>query len=295
MDHPYKKKWKFGVVDLAVLLIFGFCVYVFFHKMETMLDYDWNWKAVGNYLIYKDPVTKSIKLNLLLSGFISTLKISIYASFFAFILGICFGLMRSGHSFIQKFFGFLYVEVIRNIPSLVLVFIFYFFISSQILDKLGLDVALRDCSIDFKRIVSFFFTDSSKINIFISAVVTLAIYEGAYVTEIIKSGLASVPKGQWDAGLSTGLSKFETFCFIIIPQALRNVLSPLAGQFISTIKDSAIMSVISVQELTFQGMEIMSATFLTFEIWLTITLLYFVLTFSLSRFAMYLEKKAPGD
>ena len=79
--------------------------------------------------------------------------------------------------------------------------------------------------------------------------------------------------------------------YISLPQALRNILSPLAGQFISTIKDSAIMSVISIQELTFQGMEIMAATFLTFEVWLTVTLLYFILTFTLSRIVSLIDRR----
>jgi polar amino acid transport system permease protein len=78
---------------------------------------------------------------------------------------------------------------------------------------------------------------------------------------------------------------------VILPQTFRKVAFPLAGQFISTIKDSAIVSVISIQELTFQGMELMSATFLTFEIWITITVLYFILTFSLSRSVAFLERK----
>ncbi len=79
---------------------------------------------------------------------------------------------------------------------------------------------------------------------------------------------------------------------MILPQAFRQVAFPLAGQFISTIKDSAIVSVISIQELTFQGMEIMAATFLTFEVWITVTLLYFILTFSLSRVIAFFEKKS---
>jgi polar amino acid transport system permease protein len=77
--------------------------------------------------------------------------------------------------------------------------------------------------------------------------------------------------------------------FVILPQAVRMVLPPLAGQFISTIKDSAIVSVISIQELTFQGMELMAATYLTFEIWITITLMYFALTFGCSLLARRLE------
>ncbi len=119
----------------------------------------------------------------------------------------------------------------------------------------------------------------------------LAIYEGAYISEIVRGGINGIDQGQWEAAWSVGLSRFNTFLRVILPQAFRRVAFPLAGQFISTIKDSAIVSVISIQELTFQGMELMAATFLTFEIWITIAVLYFILTFSLSRMVAILEKK----
>ncbi len=122
----------------------------------------------------------------------------------------------------------------------------------------------------------------------------MAIYEGAYISEIVRGGINGVSKGQWEAAWSMGLSQAQTFRLVVLPQAFRRTAFPLAGQFISTIKDSAIVSVISVQELTFQGMELMAATFLTFEIWITITLLYFLLTFSLSRTISFFENAWPS-
>jgi polar amino acid transport system permease protein len=117
----------------------------------------------------------------------------------------------------------------------------------------------------------------------------LGIYEGAYITEIVRSGIDSVDQGQWEAGSALGFDWWSSMRFIILPQAVRIVLPPLAGQFISTIKDSAIVSVISIQELTFQGMELMAATYLTFEVWITITIMYFGLTFGCSLLARKLE------
>jgi polar amino acid transport system permease protein len=125
--------------------------------------------------------------------------------------------------------------------------------------------------------------------IFIAAVLTLALYEGAYITEIVRSGIQSIERGQWEAAYALGLSKLDQLRFVILPQAVRRVIPPLTGQFISTIKDSAIVSVISVPELTFQGMELMAATFMTFEIWITVTVLYFLLTFSCSLLARRVE------
>jgi polar amino acid transport system permease protein len=118
---------------------------------------------------------------------------------------------------------------------------------------------------------------------------TMALLEGAYIAEIVRAGLQAVAKGQWEAGAALGLRRWQILRQIIFPQALRPMVPPLAGQFISTIKDSAIVSVISLQELTFQGMELMAATYLTFEIWICIALLYFLLTFGCSLLARRLE------
>ena len=115
-----------------------------------------------------------------------------------------------------------------------------------------------------------------------SALVTLALFEGAYITEIVRSGIESIEKGQWEASYALGLSRRQQIMHVILPQAIKRILPPLAGQFISTIKDSAIVSVISIQELTFQGMELMASTYLTFEVWITITVLYLMMALVLS-------------
>jgi len=212
-------------------------------------------------------------------------------AFFAFILGTLSGILGAKGSFEQRFFSRTYVETIRNIPSIVLVIIFYYFVSSQFLDAIGLDRLARNSSIPIQKALEFMFTGPAQINSFLSAVIALGLYEGAYVSEIVRGGIISIPKGQWEASWSLGLGSIKTFVLVIFPQALRKTAFPLAGQFISTIKDSAIVSVISIQELTFQGMELMAATFLTFEIWISITLLCLALTFTLSQSVSFLEKK----
>jgi len=121
--------------------------------------------------------------------------------------------------------------------------------------------------------------------------VALALYEGAYITEIVRAGIQSVDKGQWEAALSVGLSPFKRMRLVIFPQALTRILPPLAGQFISTIKDSSIISVISIQELTFQGMELMAAALITFEVWITVMLLYLVVCLACSLAVAMLEER----
>lgn len=289
MSIPGSGRGRFGVVDGVALCVVAACLVWFFHRVGAVPDYRWEWGAIPSYILRRGE--GGWVPNLLLTGFFTTVKLSFWATLFASLIGVLAGAMRAFGSPGQKLIGWLYVETLRNIPSLVLVFLFYYFISSQLLDLLGIDAWLRGRPPSIRAVVAFLFAGEAQINAFFSAVMTLAIYEGAYVTEIVRGGLMSVPKGQWEAARATGLSEVQAFRYVILPQALRKILSPLAGQFISTIKDSAIMSVISIQELTFQGMEIMAATFLTFEVWLTVTFLYFILTFPLSRAVAFIDRR----
>jgi len=276
---------------MAVVLIVIAAISFFFFRMGSLLDYHWEWEVIPNYFVFKDPITGTFRANMLLIGFMTTIRLSVWSTVMGFLLGTLTGIMGAKGSFSQRFVSRLYVETIRNIPSLVLVILFYFFVSSQFLDALRLDLWLRHQSDTIQGVVEFFLAGPSQINAFVSAVFALAIYEGAYISEIVRGGINGIPRGQWEAAYSSGLSRSQTFLWVILPQTFRRVAFPLAGQFISTIKDSAIVSVISIQELTFQGMELMAATFLTFEIWITITILYFILTFSLSRAVSFLEKR----
>ena len=277
---------------MAALIIAVAAISFFLFRMESVLAYDWNWSTIPQYLLYQDAETGEWTPNILLKGFFTTIKLSIWATVLAFILGTVSGIMGARGNGFQRFVNRTYVEIVRNIPSLVLLIIFYYFVSSQFLDMLGLDAWLRGQSAGIRQVVSFLWTDAGSMNAFVSAVTALALYEGAYISEIVRGGILGLPKGQWEAAFAIGLSGPKTFRLVILPQAFRNVAFPLAGQFISTIKDSAIVSVISIQELTFQGMELMAATFLTFEIWITVTLLYFILTFSLSLLINTLEKRS---
>jgi polar amino acid transport system permease protein len=286
------KSYKFTLVDILVVLLVMAATSFFLSRMGSVLTYEWEWESIPGYFIFKDSVTGKFRTNILLTGFFTTIRLSIWATGLGFFLGTISGMMGAKGSFSQRFVSRLYVETIRNIPSLVLVILFYYFVSSQFLDSLRLDLWLRNQSDGVQAVMEFILAGPAQINAFVSAVIALAIYEGAYISEIVRGGINGIPLGQWEAAWSLGLSRPKTFLLVILPQTFRQVAFPLAGQFISTIKDSAIVSVISIQELTFQGMELMAATFLTFEIWITITLLYFILTFSLSRSMAFMEKKA---
>ncbi len=286
-----KKDFKFSFVDIVVIALVIAAISFFFIRMVQVLDYKWEWDVMPSYFFYLDQVSGDLRANILVKGFLTTVKLSVWSTLIGFFLGTLSGIIGAKGSFEQRFISRIYVETIRNIPSLVLVFIFYYFVSSQFLDALALDEWVRNRPEQIKQIISIVFAEPAHINAFVSAIIALGIYEGAYISEIVRGGIVSIREGQWEAAYSLGLDKKRTFLLLILPQVFRKTAFPMAGQFISTIKDSAIVSIISIQELTFQGMEMMAATFLTFEIWTTITLLYFILTFSLSRTVSALEKK----
>jgi polar amino acid transport system permease protein len=120
----------------------------------------------------------------------------------------------------------------------------------------------------------------------------LACFSGAYVTEIVRAGIQSIHRGQTEASRSLGMTYAQSMWHIILPQAMRRILPPLAGQFISLIKDSSLLGIIAIRELTKATREAVSASLQPFELYLLCAVLYLVLTFSLSMFVLYLERRA---
>lgn len=242
------------------------------------LTYNWKWQVVPQYLFRYDEVLERWVPAILMQGFLTTLRLSIWATILATIIGTVMGLLRASQGLFQKLLSGTYVELVRNLPPLVLIFIFYFFVSDQILPPLGLEEWVRSSPDGTKKTIALLFAPPALLNSFVSALITLSIFEGAYVTEIVRAGIQSIEKGQWEASAALGLSQWQQMGHVILPQAIRRILPPLTGQFISTIKDSAIVSVISIQELTYQGMALMASTYLTFEVWITIGGMYLCLT-----------------
>ncbi len=195
-------------------------------------------------------------------GMLMTLWLSAVASFFGLIIGLVTGLCRVSKNPTLRSLSIFYVELIRGTPLLVQIFIFYFFLGTVL---------------DIGRIVA--------------GISALAIFAGAYVAEIIRAGIQSVPKGQTEAARSLGMSATQNMVHIVLPQALKRVLPPLAGQFISLIKDSSLVSVIAITDLTKSGREVITSTFATFEIWFTVALLYLLLTSVLSQLIAWVERR----
>jgi len=201
-------------------------------------------------------------LSLFLEGAALSLKISVLSLLISIPIGIGFGLLRVSKNKILSAIAAVYVEVIRGVPLLVLL-IWIYFVMGQ------------------------FF----KLGSYWSAVFGLAIFSGAFIAEIVRSGIQSVPKGQMEAARSSGMSYMQAMRLIILPQALKMVLPPMASQLIILIKDSSLVSTISVVDLTLIGKNLVATTFRSVEVWTFIALLYFVMTFSLSQIIRLIERK----
>jgi polar amino acid transport system permease protein len=275
------------VLSLALLGVFAYIIY----QVTVGLNYKWNWGMMPQYLFRYDSELGKWVPNLLMQGLFTTLRLSVWGTILATIFGTAMGLFRTSDSLFLRMVGRTYVELIRNLPPLVIIFIFYFFLSDQIMPMLGIDEFLRSSSPRVQRLFQILFASPRFASAFMSALFTLAIFEGAYITEIVRAGIQSVERGQWEASHALGLSKWHTMRHVILPQALQRILPPLAGQFISLIKDSSIVSVISIQELSYQGTQLMAATYRTIEIWITVSALYLVMTLTCSLAVGKLESR----
>lgn len=273
---------------LAVLV--GFASFLAL-RIEGTLNYNWRWELIPDYIIRYREDRDEWFANLLLQGLFATIRISLYASVLAVILGTILGVARCSENLTVRLLARTYLELLRNIPPVVIIFIFFFFLSQQLIDALNLNALSRGIArSDSAPIWEFFFGDMRRFPSLISGVIVLAMFEAAFVGEIVRAGIQSVPKGQREAARAIGMSRFQEMRYVIMPQALSKVVPPMANQFISLIKDSSIISLISVQELTYKTVELVASTRMIFEAWLTTAAFYFILCFGLSMLFRRLEK-----
>ena len=285
------KKTKFSPLDGVIIVGLAVFAGYIFYRLAYSFNYKWNWAIIPTYLINVDEETGSWKSGVLLQGLFTTIKLSIWGTVLAALLGALIGLMSISRKLFFRLCSRTYVELIRNIPALVLVFIFYYFVSDQIMPLLRVDELSRSIGQDNGWLFALFFSTPETMTQFLSGVITLGLFQGAYISEIVRGGIQSIDEGQWEASRAIGLSKWQQMHQVILPQAIRNMLPPLANEFINTIKYSSIVSIISIQELTFQGMQVMASTQVTIEVWLTITAMYLMLCLCLSFGVNYLEQK----
>ena len=248
------------LIDFAqFLLLAGLLVWLALNGAQSM-GYRWQWYRVPRYLAR--VIDGELVLGPLLRGLVVTLEISLLGLILTVVIGLITALLRISTSPSGRMLARLYLEVIRNTPLLVQLYLFYFVLAPVL-----------------------------GIGRFWTGVLCLACFEGAFAAEIIRSGILSVAKGQWEAADSLGLPARAKYRLVVIPQALQLMLPPLTGLAVSLIKNSSIVSVIAVFDLTNEGRNVIADTFMSFEIWFTVAAIYLVFTVSLSTLVGRLEQR----
>ncbi|KXU39422.1 ABC transporter permease [Ventosimonas gracilis] len=317
MKRSKKKRllWPWHLLTLGILLMLGWGLWF----STSLIAYEWRWHRIPQYFIYQaeitqraaedgrianitthnditdvtidyynqqqqivkiatdslhlkqgDDVSEGDEIGIdrhlapgpLLSGLFTTLWIAVLSAIVALAIGLMAGLARLSQNPTLRDLTSIYVELVRGTPLLVQIFIFYFFIGTVL-----------NLSREF------------------AAVAALGLFTGAYVGEIIRAGIQSIAKGQDEAARSLGLSSVQSMRHVILPQAFRCVLPPLAGQFITLVKDTSLISAIAITELTKSGREAITSSFSTFEIWFCVAGLYLLINLPLSQLTNYLERK----
>ena len=277
-------------IDAALLAVLAAFVAYVWVQIDGRLNYVWRWEIIPAYLFRFDEAEGRWVANLFVSGFLTTLRICIYASVLALVFGVVLGLARTAKNLTVRLLARTWLEGLRNIPPIVVVFIFYFFLSEQLIVAFGIEQWAREIAQgENARIWEFFFGDPRLLPALLSGTVVLALFESAFVGEIVRAGLESVDPGQKEAARALGMGPLGELRHIVLPQAMRKALPPMANQFISLVKDSSIVSLISVQELTYRTVELVSSTRAIFEAWITTAAFYFVLCFGLSLLFRRLE------
>ncbi|MEH7121563.1 amino acid ABC transporter permease [Neobacillus vireti] len=209
-----------------------------------------------------DVITASIPI--LLKGLQVTLYIFVIAIILGFLLGLVMALFRLAPIKLLNWIAKVYVDAIRGTPFIVQLFFIYFGVNSLHLISLNSTTA---------------------------GIITVAINAGAYFAEIIRAGIQSIDKGQTEAARSIGFTGAQTMRYVVLPQAFRRMLPTITNQSIISLKDTSLLSVIGIADLTQQGQIQASATFEAFKIWLAVGVIYFIIIYLLTLLANFVERR----
>ncbi len=260
-------KWQSNrsiFVDLLqFFLLMTFLFWVGWRGVDAM-EYRWQWYRVPNFFF------KQIDNEIIWGPLIYGLQITIYVSAWGMVLALLIGLitafLRLSNSISGRLVARVYLEAIRNTPLLVQVSIFYFVLQPI----LGINNPLW------------------------TGILCLAFFEGSFASEIIRGGIVSVEKGQWEASKTIGLGRWQTYLHVVLPQAIPIMLPPLTGILVNLIKHSAILSFVAVFELTTEARNLIADTFMSFEIWMLVGGMYLVMTIALSTLVGFFERRVRG-
>ncbi len=252
--YSRKLAWFYTLLSALVLLAaLGLLTYSF-----KSLDYDWQFGFLKDY--FWEPTTN--RPGLILQGLWGTFYISFLSIVGGTVLGFLLGLIMVCPEPLAQKSATLFVDIFRNTPVLVQLYVMYFIVGT------ALDLAPET-----------------------AGVLTLSLFCSAYVADIFRANVIEFEKGQWDAARAMGLHQAQIALYIMAPQILRRMLPALVGQFVSLVKDSSLVSVISVTDLTKSALNVVSVSFRSFETWFVIAIVYCVLNYVLSSYGRYLEKR----
>ena len=260
-------KWQSNrsiFVDLLqFFLLMTFLFWVGWRGVDAM-EYRWQWYRVPNFF-YKQ-IDNEIIWGPLIYGLQITLYVSAWGMVLALLIGLITAFLRLPNSISGRLVARVYLEAIRNTPLLVQVSIFYFVLQPI----LGINNPLW------------------------TGILCLAFFEGSFASEIIRGGIISVEKGQWEASKTIGLGRWQTYLHVVLPQAIPIMLPPLTGILVNLIKHSAILSFVAVFELTTEARNLIADTFMSFEIWMLVGGMYLVMTITLSTLVGFFERRVRG-
>jgi polar amino acid transport system permease protein len=248
---------------LQFFLLMMFLVWVGWRGVEAM-EYRWQWYRVPDFF-YKQ-IDNEIIWGPLIYGLQITLYVSAWGMVLALLIGLITAFLRLSNSISGRLVARVYLETIRNTPLLVQVSIFYFVLQPI----LGINNPLW------------------------TGILCLAFFEGSFASEIIRGGIVSVEKGQWEASKTIGLGRWKTYVYVVLPQAVPIMLPPLTGILVNLIKHSAILSFVAVFELTTEARNLIADTFMSFEIWMLVGGMYLVMTIALSTLVGFFERRVRG-
>ncbi|HIF9277274.1 TPA: amino acid ABC transporter permease [Photobacterium damselae] len=224
------------------------------------MNYRWQWHQIPQYLfVHEDGEWYRGEL---IDGLLITLKISAVSLIFTLGLGLITALLRLSDSIVGRALARGYIELIRNTPLLVQIYILYFVLGPIL---------------DLER--------------FTTAVLALSLFQGAYTAEIFRAGLNAIPKGQFEAAASLGLSQWQMYRFVILPQVIKRILPPLTNETVSLVKNSSIVSIMAIFDLTTEGRNIVADTAMPFEVWFTVAAIYLCVTLLLSAIAAWMAHR----
>ena len=203
-------------------------------------------------------------LPLLIVGAGITVQITAISVGLGLVIGMFVGIARICHVKVLRALATVYIDFLRGTPLLVQIFLIYFALPMVV---------------------------GQRVDPFIAAITACGINSGAYIAEIFRAGIQAIDEGQMEAGRSLGMTWVQTMRYIIVPQAFKNIVPPLGNEFTALLKDSSLVSVIGFEELTRRGQLIIARTYGSLEIWITVALIYLVMTLTISRFVSYMEKR----